>query len=161
MTDAGGVGSSTATATLNVTPVASDGAAAVSSGTTKTVDIPVPVATGPLTATIVSGVPADQGEVKIVPGAPGAVPRFEIRIDGTYSGITSLTYTVTDADGLTSAPATLDITVGRQPRMRRCLRSRRSGQAVVPAQVRICPSPTEPDRSNGRSADSPTRLWAR
>lgn len=80
-------------------------------GTPVTVTLPAPVGTGPFTWTIVTGPTPQQGtlvldqatgELRFVP-APG------------YTGSFEVTYTVTDASGLVSAPQVLGISVTAAP----------------------------------------------
>ncbi|MGL4340208.1 MAG: DUF6923 family protein, partial [Rhodoglobus sp.] len=105
--DADGNASGTATVTLTIAPVAVDAAVTIASGETGTVAVPAPLGTGPMTFTLTSPVPAGLSAASIDPvtglvtvtGAPG------------FSGVVTLTYTVTDADGITSTPKTITVTV--------------------------------------------------
>jgi hypothetical protein len=101
-----GIGSTVATATLDVAPVALAGTVGAASGTTATVDFPTPLGSGPFTYAIVAGLPAGQGTATVTPGG-----RLAVAVPGSSSGTTSLTYTVTDGDGLTSSAASLTVSI--------------------------------------------------
>lgn len=101
--DGDGLTSETATLTVDVSPVAQTGTVTAQSDTTTMVPFPTPTGTGPFTYTIVSNIPAGEGTATV----EGA--NVVIDIPSTFSGMTELSYTVTDASGLTSAVQTLTI----------------------------------------------------
>lgn len=118
-TDADGLTSEPATLTLEVSPVAQTGTVTAPSDKTTTVHFPTPTGTGPFTYNIVSNIPAGEGTATV----DGA--KVVIDIPSTFSGMTELSYTVTDADGLTSAVQIL--TIEAPPTTRNYI------QAAVPA----------------------------
>ncbi len=76
-------------------------------GTPVTVTLPAPVGTGPFTFTLVSGPTPEQGTLTLDPltGEVRFVPA------AGYAGTFEVVYTVTDANGLVSAPQVLGVTV--------------------------------------------------
>ncbi|AEE47608.1 Ig-like domain-containing protein [Cellulomonas fimi] len=103
--DASGLDSAVAPVTLRVRPAAHDAAADVASGTAQDVTLPVPTGTGPFTWALLSSTPSAAGAVTLDGGV------VTVDAAASYSGPLTVVYTVTDADGLTSDPATLTVTV--------------------------------------------------
>ncbi|WP_203758291.1 tandem-95 repeat protein [Cellulomonas chitinilytica] len=100
-----GVASAPVAVVVRVRPVAAAASAVVPSGTTTAVTLPTPTGTGPFTWTLEAVDEPAAGTVTVSGGVA------TIDAAATWSGPVAVRYTVTDADGLVSAPATLTVTV--------------------------------------------------
>lgn len=94
-------------------PSAQDHTLDVMAGTTGSLDLTQGATDGPFTsATIASPPPSEAGTASIVPDGGAYILQFAAA--ATFAGTTSLTYTLSNADG-TSPPATVTINVTARP----------------------------------------------
>jgi hypothetical protein len=107
--DAFSQASAPATVSIDVTPLSKPAAGTGAAGAPITVEPPAPVGVGPFTYALVPGSlpPAADGSVTIDP-TTGAITFTPAP---SFSGVVAVEYTVTDADGLESAPAVVTFDV--------------------------------------------------
>lgn len=108
VSDVDGVPSGWAAVSLDVLPVARSGAVATDAGVPVSLTPGTPIGTGPFVYQAVTPGPELSG-VTVVD--TGAGPRLTLTPAPGFSGSTTIQYSVTDAAGLTSALASIDLTV--------------------------------------------------